>query len=138
METTTAALDSNGDIKQMHIQQTEIRTTIRDASICWIFRKLGHAAGIIGSCLEMVSSHAVYLRNQICGGKTPVQFRRFSSSKPTRLAEGLGPIRLPPAVRRCAPKTWVPRSRSFPRLGFRLGLCLSYCVVVVNIFLRSK
>jgi hypothetical protein len=33
METTTAAWDSDGDIKQKHIQQTEIRTTIRDASI---------------------------------------------------------------------------------------------------------
>jgi hypothetical protein len=31
-------------------------------------------------------------------------------SKPTRLADGLGPKRLPYAIRRCAPKTWFPRS----------------------------
>jgi hypothetical protein len=85
----------------------------------------------------MVSSHAVYLRNRICGGKTSARSRRFSSSTPTRLADGLGPIRLPLAGWRFAPKTWVPRSRCFPRLGFRLKIWLSYFVVVVNHFERS-
>ena len=61
--------------------------------------------------------HVINLRNRECGGKTPVQFRRFSSSTPTRLAEGLGPKRLSPADWRYAPKTWVPRSRRLPRLG---------------------
>jgi len=86
---------------------------------------------------RMVSSHAVYLRNRICGGKTSARFRRFSSSTPTRLADGLGPIRLPLAAWRFAPKTWVPRSRCFPRLGFRLKTWLSYFVAVVNHFERS-
>jgi len=61
--------------------------------------------------VKTLSQHVLSLRNRSCGGKTSVRFRRFSSSTPTRLAEGLGPIRLPLAIWRFAPKNWVPRSR---------------------------
>ena len=68
---------------------------------------------IMGWSWGMKSSHAVYLRYRMGGGKTPARFRRFSSSTPTRLAEGLGPKRLSIANWRYAPETWVPRSRCF-------------------------
>jgi len=70
--------------------------------------------------------HGGHLRNRNGGGKTPVQFRRFSSSTPARLAEGLGPKRLSLADWRCAPKTWVPRSRRFPRLGRSIDRLLGF------------
>ena len=74
----------------------------------------------------ILDRHDSKLRNRIGGGKTPVQFRRFSSSTPARLAEGLGPIRLPLANWRCAPKTWVPRSRKFSGLGSFIDRLLEY------------
>ena len=69
------------------------------------------------SCRRRCNGHELNLRNQMGGGKTSVRFRRFSSSTPARLADGLGPIRLPFAGRRFAPGTWVPRSRSLSGLG---------------------
>jgi hypothetical protein len=41
----------------------------------------------------------------------PNQFGWVSSSKPAKLAEGLGPKRLPYVKRRSAPKKWFLRSR---------------------------
>jgi hypothetical protein len=80
----------------------------------------GHGLGkteVQNSCRRRRWGHVINLRNQIFGGKTPVRFRRFPSSTPARLADGLGPIRLPLAGRRFAPGTWVPRSRSLSGLG---------------------
>ena len=77
-------------------------------------------------CRGMLDEHGGHLRNRNGGGKTPVQFRRFSSSTPARLAEGLGPKRLSPADWRYAPRTWVPRSRRFPGLGNDRDSLLEY------------
>jgi len=71
---------------------------------CRSFKKTGMSEG----CRRIPDRHGLSLRNRIWGGKTSARFRRFSSSTPARLAEGLGPIRLPFATRRFAPKNVGP------------------------------
>jgi len=112
METSTTNLDGDGDIKQKQTTDRKILATKRNASNRRIFMRPGRQEKNWVK-LGMKSSHAVYLRYRIGGGKTPARFRRFSSSTPTRLAEGLGPKRLSIANWRYAPETWVPRSRCF-------------------------
>jgi hypothetical protein len=51
----------------------------------------------------ILCGHGLDLRNRNGGGKTSARFRRFSSSTPTRLADGLGPIRLPFAMKAMRP-----------------------------------
>ena len=91
-------------------------------------------------CRGMLDEHGGHLRNRNGGGNTPDRFRRFSSSTPARLAEGLGSKRLSLADGRCAPKTWVPRSRGLPGFGNLRNSPLEYycqptrriCVVFVK------
>jgi len=115
MESSTAALDGDGNAKPC--TEPKGSAANRDGSTCSGYAEFGQKSKILGCFGEKVISHAEYLRNRIGGGKTSVQFRRFSSSKPTRLADGLGPIRLPFAGWRFAPRTWVPRSQWFSGLG---------------------
>jgi hypothetical protein len=66
----------------------------------------------------MALRHAAHLRNQIGGGKTSARFRRFSSSTPTRLADGLGPKRFTPRRKAIRPEELDPPFPAVP--GIRL------------------
>jgi len=90
-------------------------------------------------CRGMLDGHGGHLRIRNGGGKTPAQFRRFSSSTPARLADGLGSKRLSLADGRCAPKTWVPRSRRITGLGNDIdSLPAIFCQATRRICLAGK
>jgi len=90
-------------------------------------------------CRGMLDGHGGHLRIRNGGGKTPAQFRRFSSSTPARLADGLGSKRLSLADGRCAPKTWVPRPRRITGLGDdRDSLPANFCQAARENLLGGK
>jgi hypothetical protein len=69
---------------------------------------------------------------ELGGGKTSVQFRRFSSSTPTRLADGLGPKRI--TLRRLAMRPDELGPPFSVSSEIRLTLWLSYLVAPVKHF----
>ena len=130
METSTVTLDGNGDAKLC--TEPKGSAANRDGLTCSVYAEFGQKSKILGCFGGMVISHAVHLRNRIGGGKTSVQFRRFSSSTPTRLADGLGPKRFTPRCKAIRPDNLGPPFSKFSEI--RLTLWLSYPVVVVKAF----
>jgi hypothetical protein len=74
-------------------------------------------------------------RIEFGGGKTSVQSRRFSSSKPTRLADGLGPKRFTLHRLVIRPEELDP---PFSVSEIRLTLWVSYSVVSVKAILKLR
>ena len=130
METSNVTLDGDGNAKLY--AEPKSSAANRDGSACSGYAEFGQESKMLGCFGGMVNSHAVYLRNRIGGGKTSVQFRRFSSSTPTRLADGLGPKRFTPRCKAIRPDNLGPPFSKFSEI--RLTLWLSYLVVFVKPF----